>query len=195
MEALTPWAPGLAFADALGLGGMEELSFQPRWRCYGSGSGTRASGAVDRDPRQVADPQRAAGMGHPQALGQQQFQLVAEALPPVAQVRALMREAVLEELLTGEVLEVRIIDPALAHAFVGQPINVLEQQEPDRKARLDPRSPLVAVERRDLAIDPVPVHRTCELCQFVPEVDDLDEPCPEQIIRSPCPVLLRPSAC
>ena len=69
---------------------------------------------VDRDPRQVAGPQRAAGMGHPQALGQQQFQLVAEALPPVAQVRALMQEAVLEELLAGEVLEVRIIDPALA---------------------------------------------------------------------------------
>ena len=103
-----------------------------------------------------------------------------------------MREAVLEELLAGEVLEVRIIDPALAHAFVGQPINVLEQQEPDRKARLDPRSPLVAVERRDLAIDPVPVDRTCELCQFVPEVNDLVEPCPEQIVRSRCLELLRP---
>ena len=74
---------------------------------------------VHRDPCQVPGPQRAAGVRHPQALGQKQLQLVAETLPPVAQVRALMGEAVLEELLPGEVLEIWIIDPALAHAFVG----------------------------------------------------------------------------
>ena len=68
---------------------------------------------VDRDPRQVAGAQRAGAVRHPQALGQQQIQLVAEPLPPVAQVRALVREGVLEELLAGEVLEVRIVDPAL----------------------------------------------------------------------------------
>jgi hypothetical protein len=55
----------------------------------------------------------------PQALGQQKFQLVAELLPPMAQVRALMRELVLEKLLASEVLEVRVVDPALAHALVG----------------------------------------------------------------------------
>ena len=38
-----------------------------------------------------------------------------------------MREGVLEELLAGEVLKVRIIDPALADAFVGQPVDVFEQ--------------------------------------------------------------------
>jgi hypothetical protein len=40
------------------------------------------------------------------------------ALAPMAQVGALMRERVLEELLAGEVLEIRVIDPALAHAFI-----------------------------------------------------------------------------
>jgi hypothetical protein len=74
---------------------------------------------VDRDPRQVAGLQRAAGVCHPQALGQKQFQFVAEPLPPVAQVGALVREGMLEELFPGEVLEIRIIDPAFAHAFVG----------------------------------------------------------------------------
>jgi hypothetical protein len=44
-------------------------------------------------------------MRHPQALGQQQLQSVAEPLAPVAQVRALVREGVLEELLAGEVLK------------------------------------------------------------------------------------------
>ena len=45
----------------------------------------------------------------------------------MAKVGALMRELVLEKLCPGEELEVRVVDPALAHAFVGQPVNVLEQ--------------------------------------------------------------------
>jgi hypothetical protein len=117
----------------------------------------------------------------PQALGQQQLQLVAEPLPPVAQIGALVRELVLEELLAGEVLEIRVMDPAVACAFVGQPVDVFEQQEPDHKARLDPRPALVAVERRDLAIDPIPIDLIGELRQLVFEVDDLIEPCSEQI--------------
>ena len=136
---------------------------------------------VDRDPLKVTGPQRTALVRHPQALGQQQLQLVAEPLAPMAQVRALVREFVLEELFPGEVLEIRIIDPALAHAFVGQPVNVLEQQEPDRKARLNPRPAFVAVERRDLAVDPIPIDCTRELSQLVLEIDDLVEPRPEQI--------------
>ena len=95
---------------------------------------------VHRNPHQVPGPQRAADVRHPQALGQKQLQLVAEALPPVAQVRALVWELVLEELFPGEVLEIRIVDPALAHAFIGQSVYVFEQQQPDRKARLDPRA-------------------------------------------------------
>ena len=75
----------------------------------------------------------------------------------MAQVGALVRELVLEELLAGKVLEIRVMDPAVACAFVGQPVDVFEQQEPNRKARLDPRPALVAVERRDLAIDPIPI--------------------------------------
>src|SRR5262245_4846605 len=69
-------------------------------------------------------------MRHPQALGQEKFQLAAEALAPMAQVRALVRKLVLEELLSGEVLEVWIIDPAFAHAFVGQSVNMLEKKSP-----------------------------------------------------------------
>src|SRR5439155_18413526 len=52
-----------------------------------------------------------------------EFQLVAEARAPMAQVRALVRKLVLEELLSSEVLEIRVIDPALARTFVGQAVN------------------------------------------------------------------------
>jgi hypothetical protein len=58
-------------------------------------------------------------MRNPQALGQEKLQLVAEPLAPVAQVRTLVWKLVLEELFAGEVLEIRIIDPALAHGFIG----------------------------------------------------------------------------
>jgi hypothetical protein len=95
-------------------------------------------------------------MCHAQALGQKQLQLVAEPLAPMAQVQALVREFMLEEDLAGEVLEVRVGGPALAHAFVGQSVNVLGQQQTDRESRL-------TVERRDLAVDKVSFDRSCEL--------------------------------
>ena len=94
----------------------------------------------------------------------------------MAEVGALVRELVLEELRAGEVLEIRIIDPTLAHLFVRQRVDVLEQQEPDDEAGRDPGPAMFAVERRDLAIDPVPVDLAGELHQLVLHVDDLVEP-------------------
>ena len=87
----------------------------------------------------------------------------------------------LEELFPGETLEIRIMHPALAYAFVGKSVNVLEQQKTDHEAGRDPGPTLVAVERRNLAIDPRPVELACELHQLMLHIDDLLEPCPEQI--------------
>ena len=81
------------------------------------GDGLGLHRGVHRDPFEIACAQRAGLVRDPQALGQQQLQLVAQALPPMAEIRALMRELVLEKLLAGEVLEVRIIDPAIAHGL------------------------------------------------------------------------------
>ena len=78
-----------------------------------------------------------------------------------------MRELVLEKLLASEVLEVRVVDPALAHALVGQSIDVLEHQQPNDEAGLDPGAALVAVKRRDFAIDPIPIDRAGQLHQLM----------------------------
>src|SRR6516162_2901038 len=75
----------------------------------------------------------------------------------MAEVASLMRELVLEKLFTREVLEIRVVDPAFADVLIGQAVDVLEQEQPDHEPALDPRPALRAVERRDLAIDPVPV--------------------------------------
>src|SRR5262245_29430839 len=108
----------------------------------------------------------------------------------MAEVGALVWEDVLEELLASEVLEVGIVDPALADAFVGQAVDVLEQQQPDHKAGLDAGSAVVAVERRDLAVYPGPVDLAGKLHQLVIQIDDLVEPGPEQIALSCCRALL-----
>src|SRR5947199_5483069 len=115
---------------------------------------------TDRDPRQILRPQRPALVRHPQALGEEKFQRVAEALAPMAQVRALVRKLVLEELLSSEVLEIRVIDPALARTFVGQAVNMLEQKKPDHKPCRNSRPTTVAIQRCDLAVDKVPVDLT-----------------------------------
>src|SRR6266700_4182393 len=83
------------------------------------------------------------------------------------------------------------MDPALAHSFIGQTVNVLEQQQPDHEAGLDPRPAVLAVERRDLAVDPVPIDPAGEQNQLVLQIDDLVQPGPEQIVRSRRLVLLR----
>jgi hypothetical protein len=69
---------------------------------------------------------------------------------------------------------------------------VLEQQQADHEAAFDTGPPLVAVERRDLAVDPGPVDLAGELHQLVLHVDDLLEPGPEQIVFPRRLVLLRP---
>jgi len=92
---------------------------------------------VDRDPVEGLGRASAGLVRHPQALGQQQLQPVA----PMAQVRALVREDVLEKPLAGEELEIRVMDPALALTLIGQPAKCLEQQQPDHGVGLDPRRP------------------------------------------------------
>lgn len=138
-------------------------------------------GGIDRDAGQVLAAQRAAFMRYPQTLGQQQLQFVAQAFAPMAQVGTLVWKLVLEELFPGEVLKIGIVDPTLADAFVGQSVNVLEQQQSDHEAGLDTRPSLVAVERSDLTIQPRPVDLAGELNQLMLHVDDLLQPCPEQI--------------
>ena len=59
----------------------------------------------------------------------------------MAQVRALVREGVLEKLFTGEELELRVVDPAIAHPFIGKPIMCLSNNNPIMKRVSIPRRP------------------------------------------------------
>ncbi len=58
---------------------------------------------------------------------------------------------------------------------------MFEQEQPDHEACLDTGPSLVAIERRDLAIDPIPVNLGAELHQLMLQIDDLIEPGAKQI--------------
>src|SRR4029453_5101677 len=69
---------------------------------------------------------------------------------------------------------------------------MLEQKKPDYKPCCNSRPTTVPVQRRDLAVDEVPVDLARELHQLVPHVDDLVQPRAEQITRSCRLVFPRP---
>src|SRR5690348_9002687 len=66
-----------------------------------------------------------------------------------------------------------------------------KSSKPDYKPRRNSRPTIVAVQRRNLIVDKVPVDLACELRQLVPHIDDLIQPRAEQITRSSRLVLLR----
>ncbi len=69
---------------------------------------------------------------------------------------------------------------------------MLEQKQPDHEAGRRGGSTLVAEQRCDLTVDPLPIDLAGKLHHLVLEVDDLIEPRPEQIARTRRLMLLRP---
>ena len=61
---------------------------------------------------------------------------------------------------------------------------MLEQKQPDHEAGRRGGSALVAEQRRDLAVDPLPIDLAGKLHQLVLEVDDLIEAAPGEIART-----------
>src|SRR6185312_15169510 len=68
----------------------------------------------------------------------------------------------------------------------------LSNNSPIMKRVAIPGPAVLAVERRDLAVDPVPIDLAGKQNQLVLHVDDLVQTRPEQIVRSRRLVLLRP---
>jgi hypothetical protein len=130
------------------------------------------SGCVTRRPR-----------APPASFRPATLQLVVEPLEPVAQVRALVRERVLKELFAGKVLEIRVVDPALAHHLIGQAVNYLSGISPIMKRVAMPGRP----SRYRATRSRRPVNLAGKLNQLALHIDDLVQ----QIARSRRPVLLR----
>jgi hypothetical protein len=101
------------------------------------------------------------------------------------QRRAVEHQPMLEELLAAEVLEIRVLGPALAQRLVAEVIGVFEDGKPRHQSRRQRRlSRLVAIDGAELLFQKAPVDRARQLHQGVLHVDDRVEPRPEQILRA-----------
>ena len=117
---------------------------------------------VDHHAGQIGRLHRLGPGGDRQALLQQRHELLlAHALAPARQRGAVEHQPVLEELLAAEVLEIRVLDPALAQRLVGEVVHVLEDGKPRHQPRRQRRVPrLVRVDRSELLFQEAPVDRS-----------------------------------
>src|SRR5450432_1027243 len=109
--------------------------------------------------------------------------LLAHALTPARQRRAVERQSVPEELLAAEQLIIRVLDPALAQNFVGEVVHMLEDRQTRHKPRRQGRmARSVRIDRAEPLLQKAPIDRERQLRQRMLQIDDLIEPRPEQIV-------------
>ncbi len=99
----------------------------------------------------------------------------------------------LEELLTAEELEVRVLDPTLAQDLIGEVVQVLEDRQACHEAGRQRRSArIIVVDGSEALLKKAPVYGGSELHQGMGGIDDLVEPGTEQIRLTYLPPLLGP---
>ena len=152
---------------------------------------------IDSDPGQIALLQSAGVMGQTQALGQKNVQVIADALPPMAHAGALVRQLVLEELLAGEVLEIRVLNPTVPNRSGGlrglrprstltirQAVGMFQHKHADHEPYRLRRAALVGKASRQLVVEPGPVDLVRQDDKLVFHVDDLIETGAEKIVMA-----------
>ena len=144
---------------------------------------------VDDHPRQLGRLDCLGLDCNRQALLDQRRQpLLAHAVAPARQRRAIEHQPVLEELLAAEELVIGVLDPALAQHLVGEIISVLEDRQPRHQPRRQWRAArIIGVDRPKLPFQEPPIHRAPQRHQRMLQVDDLVEPGAEQILLSRLP--------
>ena len=141
------------------------------------------NGGVHRDLGQAARRHGPAGTTRLDSLGKQPLHaLLADAAAPAAERGGMDRRTVLEEGLTREVLEVRVLHPAREHRLVGEAMGVLEVHQPGDQTRMRGRPSLSGGEEAGpFPLEPGPVDQRRQPHQFVPPIDHVDQPRPQQI--------------
>src|SRR5262252_9482905 len=96
----------------------------------------------------------------------------------------------LEKFLAAEVLEVRVLHPAIAQSLVGKVVGVLEDRYPRHQPRRQWRlARLVGVDRPKRLFQKTPIDRPRQLHQRVFHINDLIKPRAEQILLAGLPSL------
>jgi hypothetical protein len=132
---------------------------------------------VHRDLGQTARRHRAGGTAGLDGLGQQPLHsLLADAAAPAAERGRMNGRPVLEDRLAGEVLEVRVLDPAGEDGLIGETVGVLQIHQPGHQARMRGGASLGRrKEACPLPLEPGPVDQGREPNQLVTCVNHVDQ--------------------
>ena len=117
--------------------------------------------------------------------------MTADALALVAHGGALIWQFVLKERFADEVLEIRIVHPALPYLFICQDIGMLQHEHTDHEAYQFRRAALVGKEPGKLFVQPASVDLVSQHGQRVLHVNDLIETTTEKIVMPRFLLLLR----
>jgi len=92
----------------------------------------------------------------------------------------------LEALLAAEVLVVGVLQPARTQGLVREVVHMLKDQKPGNQPGGERRLPGTgATHRAEPPVDEIPVDLSRQACQRMPEIDDLLQGRPEQILVTP----------
>jgi len=139
---------------------------------------------VDHNPLEILGRDRARLVRHRKALLDESHQLLlAQALAPACQRRAVERRLMTEAQLAAEELEIRILDPPRTENLIRQVVHVLEDEEarhqPGRQAGLT-RARLA--HRAKAPVEKLPVDPFGQPHQRMTHVDDLIERRTKQVL-------------
>ncbi len=177
---------GLAQGDAVLLGEADEPLARPvqKLRIRRMGHVLRLHGRVHHGRREVGWLQRSGLRRNRKALLDQRVEpLLAHALPPARQRRAVEGKRVLEELLAAKVLEIRVLQPGFAQPLVRQVLAVLQDAKPRHQSRWQGRAAgTVRIDGAELLFEKSPIDPLRQPHARMAHVYDLVEPRLEQIV-------------
>ena len=176
----------LAQLDALAFGQIDQLLDRPVGE---PGIGRMRDrfllhGGVHHDPLEIFGLDRPGPVRHRKALLQQRRNLLlTQPLAPARQRRAIKRCRVLEHHFAAEILEIRVLHPAVAQRLIGEVVHVLEDQQSGHQPCWQwwlPRPD--ATDRTEASGQELPIDLRRQTDQRMAKVDDLLQAGPKQII-------------
>jgi hypothetical protein len=146
-------------------------------------------GSIHRHPLQVLGLKCTGLVADRQALLDQGRELIlAQALAPARQRRAVERQLVAERQLAAEVLVIRVLQPARAQHLVAEVVHVLQNEQPSHQPRRQARlAGAGQAHRTEPVVEKLPVDLARQKHQRMLQIDDLIQRRLQQVLLALVP--------
>ena len=141
-------------------------------------------GGVHHDPFEIFGLDRPGPVRHRKALLQQRDDLLlTQPLAPAGQRRAVKRQLVPEHHFPAEILEIRVLHPAVAQRLVREVVHVFEDEQPGHQPRWQRRlARPYATDRTEALRQKIPIDLRRQPHQRMAKVDDLLQRRAKQVV-------------